>query len=75
VIDDAHLLDAASAQALEFTARRLCAEGIGMLIAIRAGVATSFDPARMDTITLGGLNPAESAELPAHAAQPLSAAE
>ena len=63
VVDDVHWLDAASAQALEFTARRLSADAIGLLIAIRSGVASSFDAARMDTMAVTGLDRAAAQEL------------
>src|SRR4051812_18517555 len=43
VIDDAQWLDTASSEALLFTARRLEAEGIAMLFAVREGEADGFD--------------------------------
>ena len=35
IVDDAHWLDAASAQALAFVARRLAAESVGLVLAVR----------------------------------------
>jgi len=63
LVDDMHWLDAASAQALEFTARRLSADAIGLVTAVRSGVPSSFDAARMDTMTVTGLDLAAAREL------------
>jgi DNA-binding NarL/FixJ family response regulator len=63
VVDDVHWLDAASAQALEFTARRLSHDAIGLLIAARIDVPSSFDTARMNTMAVTGLNRAAAREL------------
>ena len=63
VVDDMHWLDAASAQALEFTARRLSHDAIGLIIAVRTDVPSSFDIARMDTMAVTGLNGAAAREL------------
>lgn len=38
VVDDVHWLDAASAQALEFTARRLSHDAIGLVTTVRVDV-------------------------------------
>jgi DNA-binding CsgD family transcriptional regulator len=72
VADDAHWLDAASAQALEFTARRLDTEGIGLIIAVRDGAASSFDPARMDSVTVTGLDRAAARELLVRIGRPIA---
>jgi DNA-binding CsgD family transcriptional regulator len=52
VIDDAHWLDRASAQALAFVARRLGAEGIAMLFAVRD---TRVELAALPELVLEGL--------------------
>jgi DNA-binding CsgD family transcriptional regulator len=74
LVDDAHWLDSASAQALEFTALRLGAEGVGIVIAVRAGSPTVFDPARFDVITLTGLSSADSLQLLAASGRTLAPA-
>ena len=63
VVDDVHWLDAASAQALEFTARRLSHDAIGLVIAVRADAPSSFDTARMNTMAITGLTGAAAREL------------
>jgi DNA-binding CsgD family transcriptional regulator len=55
LVDDAHWLDAASADALRFVARRLDAEGIVMLFAAREGDVRAFD-ADLPTLLVGGLD-------------------
>jgi DNA-binding CsgD family transcriptional regulator len=72
VVDDAHWLDAASAQAVEFTARRLGSEAVGLVLAIRDGAASSFDPSRIDSIRVTGLDRAAAAELLARAGRPIA---
>lgn len=56
VVDDIQLLDAASAQAVEFSARRIGREAVGFLIAVRTGSSGSFDSARISTMTVTGLD-------------------
>jgi DNA-binding CsgD family transcriptional regulator len=62
IVDDAHWLDAASAQALEFTARRLGGEAIGMILATRLGALPVpdspgwLDATRLDTMAVTGLD-------------------
>jgi DNA-binding CsgD family transcriptional regulator len=60
LIDDAQWLDAPSADALVFSARRLAAEGIVMLFAAREEDVRCFDAAGVEQRWLGGLD-AESA--------------
>jgi DNA-binding CsgD family transcriptional regulator/type II secretory pathway predicted ATPase ExeA len=55
VVDDAHLVDPSSAEALLFAARRLEAEGVALLVAVREGEASRLDDPRLPTLSLGGL--------------------
>ncbi len=61
LVDDAHWLDAASADALRFVARRLDAEGIVILFSAREGEIRAFEAADVPSLVLEGLN-AEAAE-------------
>jgi DNA-binding CsgD family transcriptional regulator len=63
LIDDAHWLDASSAQALLFAFRRLVADPIAVLIAIRDGEPSLLDGADLPTLRIGGLSTGESALL------------
>ncbi len=63
LIDDAHLLDAASAQALAFALRRLLAEPIAAILCARSGEPSMLDDSDLPTIVLEGLAPADAAEL------------
>jgi DNA-binding CsgD family transcriptional regulator len=72
VVDDAHWLDAASAQAVEFTARRLGNEAIGLVVAIRGGAASFFDPSRIDSLAVTGLDRAAAQELLTRAGRPVA---
>jgi DNA-binding NarL/FixJ family response regulator len=56
LIDDAHWLDDASADALAFVARRLEAEGVVLLFAAREGDARHFDAPGLPELRLGGLD-------------------
>jgi len=57
VIDDAHWLDPASADALLFCARRLGADRAVMVFATRDAGSASFDPPGLPTMVLTGLAP------------------
>ena len=63
LVDDAHLLDEASADALVFAARRLDAEGIVMLFAARDGDARRFEAPDVPELRLEGLDHAAAAAL------------
>jgi DNA-binding CsgD family transcriptional regulator len=63
LIDDAHWLDASSAQALLFAVRRLVADPIAVLIAVREGEPSLLDGADLPTLRIGGLSSEESALL------------
>jgi DNA-binding CsgD family transcriptional regulator/tetratricopeptide (TPR) repeat protein len=56
VIDDAHWLDAASADALVFVARRLQADPIAVLIGARDGDARTFDAHGLPALRVDGLS-------------------
>jgi DNA-binding CsgD family transcriptional regulator len=56
LVDDAHWLDEASADALRFVARRLDAEGIALLLAAREGDVRRFDAPEVPELLLGGLD-------------------
>ncbi len=56
LIDDAQWLDAASADALVFAARRLGAEGIVILFAAREGEVRRFDAPGLDARDIGPLD-------------------
>ncbi|MEV6658934.1 LuxR family transcriptional regulator [Nocardia fluminea] len=62
LIDDAHWLDRASAEALLFAARRLDAEGVVMLFATRSG-PRDFPAPGLAELTLPGLGPDAAAAL------------
>ncbi len=63
LIDDAHWLDGSSAQALLFAIRRLVADPIAVLIAVREGDPSFLDGADLPVRRLGGLTTGESAAL------------
>ena len=63
VVDDAHLLDRASAEALAFVARRLANDPIAIVLAIRHGEASSFFYEGLDGLLLEPLDDASASEL------------
>ncbi len=63
LIDDAHWLDGASAQALLFAFRRLVADPIAVLIAVREGEPSLLDGADLPTLRIGGLGRNDTAQL------------
>ncbi|NUR85210.1 MAG: AAA family ATPase, partial [Nonomuraea sp.] len=62
LIDDAHWLDLESAEALLFTARRLGAERVAMIFAVRDG-SPAFDRPGVPVVELGRLSDEEGAAL------------
>ena len=56
VVDDAQWLDDASAAALLFAARRLDAERVGLLFAVRDGDVRRFEAPDLPSLTLGGVS-------------------
>jgi DNA-binding CsgD family transcriptional regulator/tetratricopeptide (TPR) repeat protein len=63
VVDDAQWLDPPTASALAFIARRVEAEPIALLFALRDGVASSLDGAGLPELCLGGLDGKAAGEL------------
>ena len=72
VIDDAHWLDRPTAEVVSFLTRRLHAERVAVLVAMRPA-AGAFDSGGLAVIELDGLEPDAAAEL-AGAAAPVNAA-
>ncbi len=62
-VDDAHWMDAESAGALGFCARRIYAEPVLMVLAAREGEPLSFAREAFEPLALGGLGAGASAEL------------
>jgi DNA-binding CsgD family transcriptional regulator len=56
LIDDAHLLDASSAEAIRFALRRMLAEPLGAVLAVREDEASLLDDADLPTMHVGGLD-------------------
>jgi hypothetical protein len=63
LVDDAHWLDAASADALVFAARRLEADAVAVLFAAREGEQRTFDPPGIPALVLEALDHADGIEL------------
>ena len=55
LVDDAQWLDGPSAAALLFAARRLLADAVVVIVAVRSGEPSAFDDAGLDELALGGL--------------------
>ncbi|CAI9412490.1 helix-turn-helix transcriptional regulator [Nocardioides sp. T2.26MG-1] len=67
VVDDAHLLDRPSAEALSFVARRLLADAVLLVAAVRPG-ASDLWPGDLPRLPLARLDPGSSVQLAADAA-------
>jgi DNA-binding CsgD family transcriptional regulator len=63
LVDDAHLLDRPSAQALTFAARRLTNDPVLLLAAVRTGHPSAMTESDLPVLHVAGLSPAASAEL------------
>jgi DNA-binding CsgD family transcriptional regulator len=61
LVDDVQWLDSPSAEAITFAARRLHADPVAFVLAVRDGPAEGFDAAASRELPLGGLDP-EAAE-------------
>jgi DNA-binding CsgD family transcriptional regulator len=63
VLDDAHWLDPASAEAITFAARRLEAEAVALLFGVREGEATRLDTRGIAELQIRGLSAEAAREL------------
>ncbi len=63
VVDEAQWLDPPTASVLAFVARRVDAEPIAVLFALRTGVASALDGAGLPELRLGGLGDEAAGEL------------
>jgi DNA-binding CsgD family transcriptional regulator len=63
LVDDAHWLDGSSADALLFAFRRLVADPVAVVLAVREGERSLLDGADLLTLRLAGLDSASAAEL------------
>jgi DNA-binding CsgD family transcriptional regulator len=68
LVDDAQFLDAASAEALVFSARRLTAEPIALIFAVREGAGRAFAARGVPELFLEGLSAEPAARLVATSA-------
>jgi DNA-binding CsgD family transcriptional regulator len=73
VVDDAHRLDAASAEALLFAARRLLADPIAIVLAVREGEPSLLDGSDLRVLRVAGLDRPDAAELLRRAGVPQDA--
>jgi DNA-binding CsgD family transcriptional regulator len=72
LIDDAHWLDTASAEALTFAGRRLQAEGIAMIFAAREGERRAFPGRGLADCRVGGLDADAAGALLANSSRELT---
>jgi DNA-binding CsgD family transcriptional regulator len=63
LVDDAHLLDGSSAEALLFASRRLLADSIALVLAVREGEPSLLDGADLRVIHVTGLDRPSAAQL------------
>jgi DNA-binding CsgD family transcriptional regulator len=63
LVDDAQWLDVSSAQALLFAFRRLVADPIAVMVAVREGEPSLLDGADLAALRIGGLTTDEAAQL------------
>jgi DNA-binding CsgD family transcriptional regulator len=62
-VDDAHLLDGSSADALRFALRRLVHDPVAVVVTVREGEPSLLDGADLATFRVGGLDLRATAEL------------
>jgi DNA-binding CsgD family transcriptional regulator len=62
-VDDVHLLDRSSAEALLFALRRLIDDPIAVVLAVREGEPSMLDGADLRVLRVGGLNRVDAGEL------------
>ena len=74
-IDDANWIDRSSAEAIAFAARRLLADPVAILVAVREGEESPFLTAALPELRLGGLDEAAAAKLLENAKATDSSAE
>jgi DNA-binding CsgD family transcriptional regulator len=72
VVDDAQWLDPPTASAVAFIARRVDAEPIGVLLALRDGMVSVLDGAELPELRLSGLGEQAARELVAASAEGLA---
>jgi DNA-binding CsgD family transcriptional regulator len=72
LIDDAQWLDAASADALLFAARRLTERPVGFIFAVRAGIPSAFDASWLPAMEIQPLGEADARDLVAATAPDLA---
>jgi DNA-binding CsgD family transcriptional regulator len=73
LVDDAHWLDGSSGDAMLFAFRRLVADPVAVMLAVREGEPSLLDGADLPALRLAGLGPAWAAELlRQQAGEPLS---
>jgi DNA-binding CsgD family transcriptional regulator len=63
LVEDAHWLDAPTAEVLSFVARRVQVEPVLLLFAVRDGYAAGLDEARLPELRLEGLDDADAERL------------
>src|SRR3954447_7563844 len=63
LVDDAHLLDQSTAEALLFVARRLVADPIALVVAAREGEPSLLDGADLRVLRVGGLDHGDATAL------------
>ncbi|MFG1886382.1 ATP-binding protein [Micromonospora sp. NPDC049051] len=71
LVDDAHWLDPASAEALIFAVRRLDAEAIAVIVAVRTDEPSPFDRAGLPELPIGPLAESAAAEVLAQRSDPV----
>jgi len=75
LVDDAHWLDRASAEALLFAARRLLADRIALVLTVREGQPSVLDGSDLRVLTVAGLGRSDAAELLSQADVPSDVVE